>query len=286
MLTRILPFLILFLTAQPCRGQEREREIASDEEATQEAQDPLTRVRAVATQHNFDFGIDDGNRTGYGLFIQPWQAEVGTGDWRRIKSFSAIPILYRPDPEEPEGGTFGLGDPEVSLFWSPRKTGSAVAGIGPIVRFPLATDESRGSGKWSAGVTAVAVARPRRWLLGIRTYKVWSFAGAEDRADVNQFLLQYYIVRILDNGWYLVSSPIVTANWEAPSGDQWLASFGGGAGKLIRLGRRGLDIQGQVFYNAIHPETRPHANWSLRIQTQFLFASWASGTCSASPPAP
>ncbi len=276
LLTRILPFLILFLTAQPCRGQEREREIASDEEATQEAQDPLTRWGAVAMQHNCDFGVGDGNRTGYGLFIQPWQAEVGTGDWRRIKSFSAIPILYRPDPEEPEGGTFGLGDPEVSLFWSPRKTGSAVAGIGPIVRFPLATDESRGSGKWSAGVTAAAVARPRRWLLGIRTYNVWSFAGEEDRADVNQFLLQYYIVRILDNGWYLVSSPVVTANWEAPGGDQWLAPFGGGAGKLIRLGRRGLDIQAQVFYNAIHPETRPHANWSLRIQTQFLFASGAS----------
>lgn len=223
-------------------------------------------------QNNFDFGIGEENRTGYGLFIQPWQAEVGTGAWWRAKSFSALPIIYRPDPDEPEGGTFGVGDPEISLFWSPRKTGSAMAGVGPIVRLPLATDESLGSGKWSAGVTAVAVVKPRGWLFGVRTYNVWSFAGDQDRADVNQFFLQYYIVRTLGNGWYLVSSPIVTANWEAPS-EQWVAPFGGGAGKLIRLGRRAVDLQGQVFYNAIRPEMRPYANWSLRMQLQFLFGS-------------
>ena len=270
-MTRIL--LMSLLAAQPCQGQEDPLESASDEEATQEAQDPLTRLRAVAMQNNFDFGIGEENRTGYGLFIQPWQAEVGTGVWWRVKSFSALPIIYRPDPNEPEGGTFGVGDPEISLFWSPRKTGSAVAGVGPIVRFPLATDESLGSGKWSAGVTAVAVARPRGWLLGVRTYNVWSFAGDQDRADVNQFFLQYYIVRTLRSGWYLVSSPIITANWEAASGEQWVAPLGGGAGKFIRLGRRGIDLQGQVFYNAIRPEMRPHAQWSLRIQLQFLFGS-------------
>lgn len=261
------------LAALPCQGQEDQLESISDEEATQEAQDPLTQLRAVAMQNNFDLGIGEENRTGYGLFIQPWQAEVGTGVWLRAKSFSALPIIYRPDPDQPEGGTFGVGDPEISVFWSPRKTGSAVAGVGPIVRFPLATDESLGSGKWSAGVTAVAVARPRGWLVGIRTYNLWSFAGDKERADVNQFLLQYYIVRILRSGWYLVSSPIVTANWEAPSGEQWVAPFGGGVGKLIRLGQRGLDLQGQVFYNAIRPEMRPQARWSVRLLVQFLFGS-------------
>lgn len=273
-LARTTLILLIFLFAsQPCRGQEDPLENASDEEITKEAQDPLTRLRAVAMQNNFDFSIGEENRSGYALLIQPWQAEVGTGEWLRAKSFSALPILYRPDSDEPEGGTFGVGDPEISLFWSPRKTGNAVAGVGPIVRFPLATDESLGGGKWAAGVTVVGVARPRGWLLGVRTYNLWSFAGEEDRADVNQFLLQYIVVRPLRSGWYLVSSPIVTANWEAPSGEQWRAPFGGGAGRLIRLGRRAVDLQAQVFYNVIHPETQPHAKWSLRIQLQFLFGS-------------
>ncbi len=151
-------------------------------------------------QNNFDFGIGEENRTGYALLIQPWQAEVGTGIWWRVKSISALPLVYRPDSDESEGGTFGMGDPEIGMFWSPRKTGSAVAGIGPVVRLPFATDESLGGDKWAAGVTAVVVGRPGGWLLGFRSYNLWSFAGDEDRADINQFLLQYCIVRPLRRG--------------------------------------------------------------------------------------
>lgn len=153
---RALPWRVLvacWFASEPCQGQEGHEgslASASDHEAKQEAQDPLTRSRAVAMQNNFEFGVGEENRTGYGLFIQPWQAEVGVGSWLRAKSFSALPIIYRPDPNEPEGGTFGVGDPEMSVFWSPSKTGTAVVGVGPIVRFPLATDESLGSGEWSA----------------------------------------------------------------------------------------------------------------------------------------
>ena len=80
-------------------------------------------------------------------------------------------------------------------------------------------------------------------------------------------------MRVLGNGWYLVSSPVVTADWRAPSGDRWLVPVGGGAGRLFRLGGRGLDLQLQAFYNVVHPETRPHADWTLRFQLQFLFKS-------------
>ena len=244
-----------------------------DEKAIQDALEPASRLRAVAFQNNFDFGIGPADRTGYRLLFQPWQAEVGRGRWLRVKSFSAVPMLYLPDPFRPEGGTFGLGDPEISLFWSPAKTGTAVLGLGPIVRFPLASDEALGSGKWAAGVSAIAVIRPRGWLLGVRSYNVWSFAGDETRDDVNQFLLVPLVVRVLGNGWYLVSSPVITADWKAQSGDQWLVPVGGGAGRLFRMGGRGLDLQLQAFYNVVHPETLPHADWTLRFQLQFLFKS-------------
>ncbi len=246
---------------------------SASEEEVKEAHEPVSRLRALAMQNNIDFGIGSNDRTGLRLLIQPWQAEVGTGSWLRMKTYSALPVLYQPNPAEPEGGTFGLGDPEISSFWSPRKVGRSILGVGPVVRFPLATNDTLGSGKWSAGVSAIAVARPGRWLFGVRIYNVWSFAGSEDRADVNQFLLHYIVLRVLGNGWYFISAPVVTADWKAPSGDRWLVPIGGGAGKLIKLGRRGLDVQASVFYNAVHPETRPHADWTLRLQLQFLFAS-------------
>ncbi len=262
--------LLVWNADSPCDGQERE---TASEEEVKEAHEPVSRLRAVALQNNVDFGIGSNDRTGLRLLIQPWQAEVGTGIWWRMKTFSALPVLYRPNANESEGGTFGLGDPEISLFWSPRKAGRSVLGVGPVVRFPLATDDALGSGKWSAGVTALAIARPGRWLFGVRTYNIWSFAGDEERSDVNQFLLHYILLRVLGNGWYVISAPVVTADWNAPSGDQWLVPIGGGAGKLVKVGRRGVDLQVSAFYNVIHPETQPHADWTLRIQLQFLFAS-------------
>jgi hypothetical protein len=224
-------------------------------------------------QNNVDFGLGEDDRTGYQLLLQPWQAEIGKGAWMRLRTIAGLPLIYRPGTGPGEGGTFGLGDLEGSFFWAPRKTGSALVGVGPILRFPLATDAGLGSGKWSAGVTVAAIARPRGWLLGFRTYNIWSFAGDKNRPEVNQFFLQYLVLRSLGRGWYVISVPKITSNWDAPGGSRWLVPVGGGAGKLFRMGRRGLDVQTAVFYNAVRPEILPSARWTLRIQLQLLFAS-------------
>lgn len=83
--------------------------------------------------------------------------------------------------------------------------------------FPTATDEKLGSEKWSAGPSAVALTIQGQWLYGVLINKVWSFAGDDDRDDVNAMLLQPFVNYNLPEGWYLVSSPIITANWEADS---------------------------------------------------------------------
>ena len=239
----------------------------------EDAQDPLTKLRGMTFQNEVDFGFGEDDRTGYTLLLQPWQAEIGKGEWLRVRSMAGLPLIYRPGSSPGEGGTFGLGDVEGSLFWAPRKTGSALVGVGPILRFPLATDARLGSGKWSAGVTGAGIARPRGWLIGFRTYNIWSVAGDKNRPDVNQFFLQYLVLRSLGRGWYVISAPKITANWNASSGDQWLVPVGGGAGKLFRVGHRGLDVQTAVYYNAVRPDTLPSARWTLRVQLQLLFAS-------------
>lgn len=239
----------------------------------EDAQDPLTQLRGMTFQNNVDFGFGEQERTGYTLLLQPWQADIGKGAWWRLRSIAGLPLIYRPGSSPGEGGTFGLGDFEGSLFWSPRKTGSPLVGVGPILRIPLATDARLGSGKWSGGVTLATIARPRGWLVGFRTYNIWSVAGAKNRPDVNQFFLQYLVLRSLGGGWYVITAPKITANWDASSGNRWLVPVGGGAGRLFRMGRRGLDVQAGVYYNAVRPETLPSARWTLRVQLQLLFAS-------------
>lgn len=251
-------------------------EAHAQEVTPEESQNPLTKLRGLTFQNNFDFGWGEEDRTGYQLLLQPWQTEIaiGEGQRTRLRSLAGLPLLYLPDPSRAEGGTFGLGDAEVSHFWMPW-TGSARvgsgAGVGPIVRIPVATDTRLGSGKWSAGVTVAAFARPRRWLVGFRTYNLWSFAGDEDRPDVNQFYFQYFALRSLGGGWYVLSVPALTANWNASSGTRWVVPVGGGAGKLFRVGRRGLDVHTAAYYNVVRPEAFPR--WQLRVQLQYLFAS-------------
>ena len=69
-------------------------------------------------------------------------------------------------------------------------------------------------------------------------------------------------------GWYVSTSPIITADWEADD-DAWLVPVGGGFGKVHRFGKLPVNISFQAFYNVEKPEYG--ADWSTRVQVQFLF---------------
>ena len=70
-------------------------------------------------------------------------------------------------------------------------------------------------------------------------------------------------------GLYLTSSPIITANWEATSGNKWVIPFGGGMGKLWKVHKQPINTQLQAFYNVQQTTFGP--DWTLRLQVQFLF---------------
>ena len=52
-----------------------------------------------------------------------------------------------------------------------------------------------------------------------------SDAGDENAPDVNNMLIQYFINYDFP-GFYLTSAPIITANWEASEGQQWIVPLG------------------------------------------------------------
>ncbi len=126
-----------------------------------------------------------------------------------------------------------------------------------------------GSEKWSAGPSVVALTIQGPWVLAFCASNLWSFAGDDDRQDVNHFLFQYFINYNMADGWYLSSAPIITANWEADSGNKWIVPFGGGVGKIFKIGKQPVNAQVQGFYNVVKPDNGP--DWSLRLQLQFLF---------------
>ena len=180
-----------------------------------------------------------------------------------------FPVITQPDFFSESGSTTGLGDVNFTAFLSPSKPGKFIWGVGPAIVLPTATDETLGSGKWSAGPSVVGLTIQGPWVAGILMNNVWSFAGDSDRADVNFFLAQYFVNYNMDHGWYLVSAPIITSNWEASSGNQWIVPFGAGIGKIFRIGKQPMNFNTQAFYNAVKPDFGP--DWQWRFQLQFMF---------------
>ena len=163
---------------------------------------------------------------------------------------------------------FGLGDINPTFFLSPAKPGTLIWGVGPTFTLPTATDSQLGTGKWSMGPAGVALTIQGPWVLGALANQQWSFAGWGDQ-DVSQLLIQPFVNYNLPDGWYLVSAPIITANWEASSGNTWTVPLGGGAGSCSRWANSRSTPSCRPLPTWSGP--RFAADWQLRFQVQLLF---------------
>ena len=245
-------------------------DVRADDQAAlaQAAQNPVANMISLPLQNNTNFGVGPGDDTQNILNIQPVIPVSLSDNWNLITRTIA-PVIYQPEMVPGTGSEFGLGDINTTLFFSPAKPGKLIWGLGPAFSFPTATDDVLGTDKWSAGPSAVALTIHGPWVIGGLASNLWSYAGDDDRADVNQFLFQYFINYNMADGWYLSSAPIITANWEADSGNQWTIPFGGGVGKIFKIGKQAMNAQMQAFYNVEKPDGG--ADWTLRLQLQFLF---------------
>lgn len=271
-LTVVLAAFGVAALASPCLAQEQAQD--PDQQLLADAHSPVGTLRALSAPADFQTGIGDYDRTSFALNLQPYRAELLPGShWWKMRSLAVVPVKYSPDVTQPRGGATGLGDPNISFFWSPGLIESFDIGVGPIVSVPLASDETLGSGKWSAGVSMIGVFKSGRWTVAGRANNLWSFAGDDERADVGQLLIQYIVTYQLKNTWYLISAPFITANWQAGDGEQWLIPFGGGIGKLLRRSNHAFDLQAHVYRNAVHPASDPYPDWTPRLAVQMFFLS-------------
>jgi hypothetical protein len=71
------------------------------------------------------------------------------------------------------------------------------------------------------------------------------------------------------HGWYLVSTPIMTADWTAERSHRWTVPVGGGAGKLFKVGHQPLNARAEYFNDV--RTTTGGTDWQLQTQLQFIF---------------
>jgi len=258
--------------SETAKAEEQEPAAGGGTEALQKAtQNPVASLISVPVQNNNNFGVSPGYRTQDVLNIQPVVPIGISRDWNLIIRW-ITPIIWQPlpgPPSTPGTGVFGFGDMVPTLFLSPAKPGKLIWGVGPVFQLPTATSTFLGQGKLGMGPSAVALTQPGHWTLGVLVNNIWSVAGSGSRPPVNQFLLQYFINYNLKKGWYITWQPTLTANWEATNGGRWVVPFGGGVGRIMKLGFQPVSLTAQFYCNAIHPPgTSP---WGMRLQIALLF---------------
>ena len=229
-------------------------------------QNPIANLISIPFQNNTDFGIGPYDRTRNTLNIQP-VIPVSLNENLNLITRTIIPIMSQPVGENDSKS--GLGDISLSLFLTPAKPGKLIYGGGVALGLPTGTDPYLGSEKWTAGPAIVLLVQPKGWTVGTIIQNTWSYAGADDRGDVNFFYSQIFAVKNLKKQWYINTAPIITANWEAPSGDQWTVPLGAGVGKLFKLGKLPINAQAGYYFNVEKPEGGPDSQ--LRVQATFLF---------------
>jgi len=231
-------------------------------------QNPIAKVISLPFQNNLNFGVGPRNDAQDVLNIQP-VLPFGMGSRWNVIARAIVPVIHEPPLGPGTQGTTGLGDISLATYFSPAQPGKIIWGVGPAFTFATASNNELGRGKLDAGLSAVALTIRGHWLLGVLATDVASVAGVSSRKNVHQMLVQPFINYNLAAGWYLTSSPIVTADWKAPGSQQWTVPVGGGGGRAFRVGRQAVNVQMQAFGNVARP--REASDWTLRMQFQLLF---------------
>ena len=228
------------------------------------AQNPIANMVSVPFQNNFNLGYGPHGKMQYICNIQPVYPIDLSHNWTLITR-NILPVIAQPWPKN----TGGLGDLTSSFFITPSPFGNLMIGVGPVFQFPTATNRTLGSEKWSIGPTGVVVYSKGKWLVGALINNLWTYAGNRTRRDVDTMTLQPFINYNLPKSWFIFTSPIITAAWNAKNGEKWTLPVGGGIGKLLHFGKVPVNMSVQGLYNLERP--RYQADWTVRYTVQFLF---------------
>jgi hypothetical protein len=272
-------FLISTLVAATASAQQDK---TSD--VARKSQNPISDLISFPVQENVNFNVGRLDKTQSVTNLQPVVPIKLDQGWTLVTR-CILPVIYQPSLVAGDSSDFGLGDFNPSFFLTAPTVGGWTVGVGPTFLLPTATDARLGTDRWSAGPTAVAVLTQGNIVAGVLANNIWSFTGESDHGTVvlrqsgteirvggkpvNQMLLQPFFNYNLPDGWFLVTAPILTADWEAPRGDRWTVPVGGGFGRVFKIGTQPVNANIQAYYHVEHPTDA--ANWHITANFALLF---------------
>jgi hypothetical protein len=211
---------------------------ADNADAVAQANNPLANMTAFNLQNYYIgelTGSDESANQFWLRYAKPFS--LGGGNWLMRAS---LPINTYPTPPNGDKET-GIGDLNVFAAYLLDTGNPAISfGIGPQLSLPTATKDALGSEKWSAGIANVLFnARSKQYQYGYLLTWMASFAGEENRDDVNVGALQPFGLYQLGKGRYLRSTGIWVYNFDS---DTYSLPIGIGIGQVIPKGKTVYNI--------------------------------------------
>ena len=255
----------MVITATAVHAQEKPG--ASAQELADKLSNPVANLISVPLQSNLDYGIGPYNGSKYTINFQPVIPIRLSPNLNLITRY-IIPIVDQRDITGDNSSEFGLSDATISAWFSPSHSKNGwIWGAGPAFLVPIGAGDFLSTGKWGIGPTALALRQAKGLTYGFLINQLWSFAGDEQRSDVNQMFLQPFFSKSWKSGASVSMNSEITFNWQNNTTSAYLNPLASG---VTKFGKQVISLAVGPRIPLGGPEnSRP--DWGLRAVLTLVF---------------
>ena len=245
----------------------QEKQGSSAQEVADKLSNPVANLISVPLQNNVDYGIGPHKGSKYTLNFQPVIPIQLSSELNLITRY-IIPIVDQRDITGENTSEFGLSDATISAWFSPAHSKNGLIwGAGPVFLVPTGTDDFLSTRKWAIGPTVLALRQATGLTYGFLVNQLWSFAGDENRSDVNQMFLQPFFSRSWKSGASVTLNSEITFYWENSTTSAYLNPIISG---VTKLGKQVVSLSVGPRIPLGGPEASM-ADWGLRAALTLVF---------------
>jgi hypothetical protein len=246
----------------------------STTELAKKSQNPISTMISLPIENNANFNAGPDNKVLNVLNVKPVYPVKLSSNWNLINR-AIVPIISQPGVDGTNvGRKNGIGDTTYQSFFTPNTPipmgkFKVTWGVGAQLQIPTHSNDRLGTSRWAAGPTFVALGISKHWVTGVLLTQQWDITNNKSDDDISAMVFQPFANYNFGGGWYVNTSPVITANWKAKGSDQWTIPLGGGVGRVVHIGKQAINFRASLYGNVAKP--KHGSDYNVQLSAIFLF---------------